>query len=63
MMAQLTFNLINNFFLATGSEKAEIISKVIQNDISSEFSPASRVKPLNGRLKWYLDSSAGRNLI
>lgn len=62
----LSLKLINNsrciLFLAAGSDKAEIISKVIRNDPSSKLLPSALVKPLNGKLKWYLDVNAGKNI-
>ena len=56
----LTGTVINNAkdvaFLVSGAGKAEIISKVINKDISDY--PASLVCPVHGRLTWLLDKEA-----
>jgi len=49
-------NAIDVAFLVTGSEKAEIVSKVL-NDKTTDY-PASLVCPKHGRLSWLLDKEA-----
>lgn len=49
-------NAIDVAFLVTGSEKAEIVSKVIAKEITGY--PASMVCPEPGRLSWLLDKDA-----
>ncbi|EFN89775.1 6-phosphogluconolactonase [Harpegnathos saltator] len=56
----LTLPVINNarvcIFIATGSSKADIVKRILEN---KEDLPASRVKPNNGVLYWLLDKDAG----
>jgi len=57
----VTGPLINNaevvIFIVTGSGKAEIVSQILDESISTEF-PASQVKPAHGDLIWLLDDRA-----
>ena len=57
----MTGPLINNaeevIFIVTGSTKAEIVKRVLEDDHEADF-PASRVKPVNGNLIWLLDDGA-----
>jgi 6-phosphogluconolactonase len=59
-----TFRLINTaeqvVFLAAGSKKADIVSKVIDEKLP-EY-PASHVDPITGELHWLLDASAAIKL-
>jgi len=59
----LTGKVINNAanirFLVTGSNKAEIIRRVINKEKSDMNLPASNIVPVNGNLEWFLDSEAG----
>jgi 6-phosphogluconolactonase len=58
----LTFPVLNSaayvLFLVSGSEKAGIVSKVLQNQPRSVRLPAQRVSPDKGRLVWAVDSLA-----
>lgn len=60
----LTFPVINHAarvaFVATGKEKAEILSKVI--DTPEAGLPASRVKPAQGQLYFFTDDAATEKL-
>ncbi len=60
----LTFPVINAAaavaFLVSGSEKAEIVSRVISRASGDELFPADQVQPESGELIWYLDSDAAR---
>jgi 6-phosphogluconolactonase len=57
----ITGSVINNaakiFFIVTGGSKAKVVSATIDPKSGVSF-PASRVLPLNGVLKWYLDEAA-----
>jgi len=61
----LTGKVINNasevVFLVTGSNKAEKVKAIINDDSEEAFLyPAKQVKPLNGSLAWYLDNESAR---
>lgn len=62
----LTGKVINNAdnvsFLVTGEKKAEVIKKLLKKTSAVGYYPASYVKPVNGRLDWFLDKDAGRFL-
>lgn len=55
--------MINNagriIFIVTGKSKAEIIAEIINEHQESNKFPASYVKPVEGKLAWYLDEAAG----
>jgi 6-phosphogluconolactonase len=59
----LTGSVINNadnvVFLVTGSNKAEIIRKIIEKDKSAVNLPAFNIAPVRGILKWFVDKDAG----
>ncbi|XP_006624668.1 6-phosphogluconolactonase [Apis dorsata] len=59
----LTLPVINNakkcIFAVTGSSKAEIIKRILQD---KENVPAARVQPHNGELYWILDEAAAKFL-
>jgi 6-phosphogluconolactonase len=58
----LTLPVINSaanvLFLVSGSGKAGILSKVLQNQGGSDLLPAQHVRPDNGRLVWAVDRMA-----
>ena len=58
----LTGRVINNageiIFLVTGGKKKEKVSEIIQETGNFKNYPANYVKPLNGKLGWYLDQAA-----
>ena len=45
-------------FMATGLEKQEIISNIINHEAPSKKYPAAKIIPKNGILDWYLDAEA-----
>lgn len=45
-------------FMATGEEKQEIVSHIINNEPPSKKYPAAKIVPKNGTIDWYLDSLA-----
>lgn len=58
----LTLPIINNskniIFLAAGSSKAEIINKIFSNENLNL--PVQLVKPVNGKISWFIDKEAGK---
>jgi len=62
----LTGKVINNagyiVFLVTGSEKAIVVAKILQDDERVNL-PASFVKPFCGKLYWFLDKLAAKLLM
>jgi 6-phosphogluconolactonase len=58
----LTGKVINNaqdvVFLVTGSNKAETLKSIINNESEAPLYPAKMVKPTNGTLSWYLDNES-----
>jgi 6-phosphogluconolactonase len=60
----LTGKVINNadrvFILATGREKAAIVSRILCETGEYEDYPAAHVRPLSGNISWFLDDAAAR---
>ncbi len=57
------FNSARNvFFLVLGEEKAETLYQVLEGDASPVRYPARRIKPEQGRLRWYIDRAAASKL-
>jgi 6-phosphogluconolactonase len=54
-------NAINIIFLVSGSNKARIISEILDNPDTVDY-PAASIKPVFGQLKWYLDLDAATDL-
>jgi len=58
----LTLPVINNarniFFVAEGGAKSEIIKEIFTNE--NLYLPAQLVKPVNGKLCWFIDKEAGK---
>ncbi len=54
----LTLPVINNarnvFFVAAGSRKKEIITRILDPEDKKPKLPAQRVRPSNGKLAWYI---------
>lgn len=61
----LTGRVINNahtiVFLVTGSNKAPVVSEIIERQGVVDY-PAAFIEPVHGTLKWYLDTSAASML-
>lgn len=61
----LTFPVLNNaanvLFLVCGTEKAEILGRILDSDPKPIY-PAQLVKPVNGEVHWLLDRGAARQL-
>jgi 6-phosphogluconolactonase len=62
----LTEKIINQAvcitFLVSGRSKAEILNKVLGQNAEKSSYPAARIKPEEGRLRWYIDSPAACKL-
>jgi 6-phosphogluconolactonase len=58
----LTARVINNAdrvdFLVTGTKKAEIVDKILNNKFTRQNFPASLIVPVYGELSWFLDTAA-----
>jgi 6-phosphogluconolactonase len=58
----LTGSVLNNstevVFFITGSRKRNILEQILIHSPLAIHYPASRVKPVNGTLSWYLDKAA-----
>lgn len=49
-------------FLVTGSDKAEMLKRVIEAPRQPELLPAQAIDPINGRLRWMVDAAAASGL-
>lgn len=52
----------NVFFLVTGADKAKRLFQVLESPYRPETLPAQMINPEEGRLSWYLDQAAARDL-
>ncbi|NXN24658.1 6PGL phosphogluconolactonase, partial [Nycticryphes semicollaris] len=48
-------------FVATGEGKAAVLKRVLEKEEENPL-PAARVRPRSGRLRWFLDESAAKEL-
>jgi len=62
----LTFPVFNNarnvIFLVKGTDKAETLREVLQQEIQPNKFPAQTIKPTNGNLFWLIDKEAAQLL-
>jgi len=62
----ITGRVINNsseiIFMVTGKNKAGIVNNIVGKGDNKKQFPASYVKPVQGRVMWYLDRDAGSML-
>jgi len=62
----ITGGVINNsaeiIFMVTGKNKAGIVNNIVGKGDNKKQFPASYVKPVQGRVMWYLDRDAGSML-
>ncbi len=49
-------------FMATGSNKQEVVKNIINKEKSAKHYPAAKIKPQHGRLDWYLDALAAEQI-
>jgi 6-phosphogluconolactonase len=49
-------------FLASGTDKAQVLRTVLEEDAPPEQYPAKLVRPSNGRLMWFVDRAAASQL-
>lgn len=45
-------------FLVTGKEKAQRLAEVLRPNSSSKLLPAQAIKPIDGKLEWFVDAAA-----
>lgn len=62
----MTVPLINNsrniLFLVEGESKAEAVNTILNGTYKPDTYPAQLIRPVDGKLFWYLDSNAARLL-
>lgn len=62
----LTGTIINNssqiVFFVTGENKSKILADILNSSGNSKLLPAAYIKPIDGKLSWYLDKDAARLL-
>jgi 6-phosphogluconolactonase len=62
----MTVPVINSarhvFFVATGESKAPILAEVIGPEPCASMLPVRQINPTEGDVRWFLDSSAARQL-
>lgn len=52
----------NVLFLVSGEKKAEMLKKVLQGATQPDILPAQIVKPVSGKLEWFIDEDAAAQL-
>jgi 6-phosphogluconolactonase len=52
----------NVIFLVAGTDKAEILNRVLHHPSPADALPAQVIRPFNGHLRWFLDRSAAARL-
>jgi 6-phosphogluconolactonase len=62
MTASLIDQADNIMFLIEGEGKAEILKTVLTGDYMPDKYPAQLIKPVNGKLYWYIDNKAAAEL-
>jgi 6-phosphogluconolactonase len=62
----LTFPVLNNaesiIFLVSGEDKAETLKMVLEGEKSPKRLPAQMIEPVHGKLLWFIDQAAAREL-
>src|SRR5258705_8919016 len=62
----LTFPVINAAhnaaFLVAGADKAEMLARVLEGDADFHELPSRGVKPTSGKLFWFVDAAAAKNV-
>ena len=62
----LTGRVLNNAnivcFLVTGTNKAQRIAEIMNDDEAAKLLPAYYISPKNGKLIWYIDEAAGAKI-
>ena len=49
-------------FLISGESKQKVVKEIINNEPSAKFYPANYIKPVGGKLEWYLDNQAAQHI-
>ncbi len=52
----------NVAFVVTGAEKADILKRVLKDPPDPNNLPAQAINPVNGNVRWFLDTGAGKAL-
>jgi 6-phosphogluconolactonase len=62
----ITGKVLNNsnrvFFLVTGSNKAQRVSEIMNDDDAAKLLPAYYISPTNGDLIWFIDEAAAQKI-
>ncbi len=62
----ITGGVLNNanriFFLVTGSNKAQRIAEIMNDDEAAKLLPAYYISPTNGELIWFIDEQAAQKI-
>ena len=63
----LTGRVLNNAsivcLLVTGTEKAQRIAEIMNDDEAAKLLPAYYISPKNGKLIWFIDEAAGSKIV
>jgi 6-phosphogluconolactonase len=63
----LTGKTLNNAglitFMVTGHSKSNRMKEIIRDEPAAKLCPARYIKPLHGKLEWYLDKEAAGNIV
>lgn len=63
LMPEIVNRAANVAFLISGSSKAEVLKKVIEEKFMPSILPAQLIKPKNGELHLFLDEDAAKQII
>jgi 6-phosphogluconolactonase len=58
MTEQLINQAHNIIFLVTGKSKAEVLHTIFNSPYQPEKYPAQLIKPIDGKLYWFVDEAA-----
>jgi 6-phosphogluconolactonase len=63
----MTLPLINAaryvVFMVTGSEKADVLVRILEGHFEPDVLPAQMVLPTNGQIRWLVDAAAGARVL
>lgn len=62
LTAPVVNNAANIIFLVSGTDKAEAIHHITGNEFNPDKYPAQIIKPVNGKLYYFLDEAAAKGL-
>lgn len=52
----------NVYFVVTGEDKVATLKRVLKDSPNPDELPAQVIKPADGKLRWYLDATAGKGI-